>query len=371
MKLMNPHKMNCKNFILLFILFSSIQFLHAEGYKETRNVSKSIKTDKDSRINIINKYGSISINTWEKDSVRFEIELIISGTNKSKVEKLGKNIDFKFSGDETNYFVETSFGNDFNTFWNDLKSHSEIIIPGAKNVEINYTVYTPDNIGLTITNKYGEVYMDDFRGEINLKLSNGVLKAGILHANSILNLNFSDAIINEFSTGKITLSYTELVIDKCQNIKLISRSSTIFIEDIERLELDTRRDKVFLSQVNFIKGESYFSRVSVKTIGKEMEFNVKYGMLKVNKITQEMDRLLLDLNYTDVSLYVPKQFSCSMDISIEKTIFKYPADYDSLDIKLTDDDLKSYHIFGNTGSLPPRSKFKISALKGSLNILYK
>lgn len=371
MKLMNLHKMNCKYFKLFFILFLSSQLLHAEGYKETRSVSKSIKTDKDSKINITNKYGSISINTWEKDSVRFEIELTISGTNKSKVEKLYKNIDFKFSGDETNYFVETSFGNDFNTFWNDLKSHSEFILPGAKNVTINYTVYTPDNIGLTITNKYGEVYIDDFRGDLKLKLSNGVLKAGSLHANSNLNLNFSDAVINEFSNGEITLSYSELVLDKCQNMKLISRSSTIFIEDVERLELDTRRDKVFLSQVNFIKGESYFSRVSIKTIRKEMEFSVKYGMLKVNKINQELDRLLLDLNYTDVSLYVPKQFSCSMDISIEKTIFKYPAEYDSLEITITNDDLKSYHIFGNTGSLPPKSKFKISALKGSLNILYK
>ena len=99
---MNPFKMNYKNIILLIVLTLIGPLSMAESYKEIRNVSQSIKTNEETKINVTNKYGSISINTWEKDSVRFEIELIISGTNKSKVEKLGNNIDFEFSGDESN-----------------------------------------------------------------------------------------------------------------------------------------------------------------------------------------------------------------------------------------------------------------------------
>ena len=368
---MNPFKMNYKNITLLILLTLIGPLTLAESYKEIRNVSQSIKTNEETKINVTNKYGSISINTWEKDSVRFEIELIISGTNKSKVEKLGSNVDFEFSGDESNYFVETVFGNDFNAFWNDLKSQNQIVLPGGKNVEINYTIYTPDNIGLALSNKYGEIYMDDFRGKLKLTLSNGVLNAGSLHSRSDLNLNFSDAIIGELSDGEINLSYTDLTVNNCQNIRLLSRSSTIHIEKAAVLFLDTRRDKVFITDVESLKGESYFSRVSIKTIGKEMEYLVKYGSLNVTEINQELKRLKLNLRYTEVNLYVPKEFSCSMDISIEKTTFKYPAEYDDLDIKVTDEDYKSFHVFGNTGSLPPDSRLTINAIKGSLNILYK
>ncbi len=360
--------MNYRNFILVFMLFFSCRFLYAEGYKETRTISKSIKTEKDTRINITNKYGTIRVNTWEKDSVRFEIELTISGTNKSKVEKAGKNINFRFSGNETNFYVETEFGNDFNTFWNDIKKRSNIMNSG---VRINYNIYAPDYIGISIDHKFGEVFLDDFREYFRLKLSNGALNAEILPADSHLNLNFSDAIIGEFPNGEIILSYSELNINKCLNLTLESRSSTIHIKEAETLNLDTRRDKIFLSNVNVMKGESYFSKLSISSIGKEINFNVKYGMLNIDVITQELKRLELDLKFTDVSLYVPKRFSCNMDINIGKTVFKYPAEYDKLDIKATTDDLKSFHIKGNTGSVPAKTQFKITSLKGSLDILYR
>ncbi len=369
---MKPHKMSYKNYLVFIILFTSgILFLHAEDYKEIRNVSKSIKINPDSKINILNKYGSVSINTWEKDSVRFEIILTISGANESKVKKVSDNIDFRFSENELSYFVETRFGKDFKTFWNDLKNKSGISNTGTRNVEINYTIYTPDYIGLSIDNKYGEVYLDDFKGELKLNISNGALKAGSLSVKSDLNLNFSDAVINEFTSGIINLSYTDLSIDKCQHLELISRSSTIHIEEVDILNLNSRRDKVFLSQVKFIKGESYFSNISLKTIEKEMDFNLKYGMLKVNQINPESEKIILDLKYTDVDLYVSKQFSGKMDINIEKTVFKFPSEYNDLDITVTDDDHKSFHISGIIGSIPVKTRFNIKAIKGTLNILHE
>ncbi len=369
---MKPHKMNYKSYLFFIILFTNgIQFLHAEEYKEIRNVSKSIKVHSNSKINISNKYGSISINTWEKDSVKFEIVLTISGANESKVKKVSDNIDFRFSENEISYFVETRFGKDFKTFWNDLKNKSGISNTGTRNVEINYTIYTPDYIGLSIDNKYGEVYLDDFMGEVKLTISNGALKAGSLYAKSDLNLNFSDAVINEFTSGSINLSYTDLSINKCQQLKLISRSSTIHIEEADSLNLNSRRDKVFLSQVKFIKGESYFSNISLKTIKKEIDFNLKYGMLNVNPINPELERIILDLKFTDVNLYVSKQFSGKLDISIEKTVFKFPAEYNDLDITVTDDDHKSYHISGIIGSIPPKTRVNIKAIKGTLNILHE
>ncbi len=154
-------------------------------------------------------------------------------------------------------------------------------------------------------------------------------------------------------------------------MELISRSSTIHIEEVDILNLNSRRDKVFLSQVKFIKGESYFSNISLKTIEKEMDFNLKYGMLKVNQINPESEKIILDLKSTDVDLYVSKQFSGKMDINIEKTVFKFPAEYNDLDITVTDDDHKSFHISGIIGSTPPKTRFNIKAIKGTLNILHE
>jgi len=68
--------------ILLIPMFVAAQFT------ETKHISKRFKISPESRIEISNKYGKIKINTWEKDSVIFDIKIKVED---KKVIEIGKS----------------------------------------------------------------------------------------------------------------------------------------------------------------------------------------------------------------------------------------------------------------------------------------
>jgi len=64
--------------------------------KLTKHVSQSYKAEKDVTVDVSNKYGQVIINTWQKDSVKVEVEITAHGKNDDNVEKALKRIDLDF-----------------------------------------------------------------------------------------------------------------------------------------------------------------------------------------------------------------------------------------------------------------------------------
>ncbi len=52
-------------------------------------------------------------------------------------------------------------------------------------MEINYMVYVPAHMDVVLNNKFGDIYMDDLDGQVDIELSNGVLKANRLEGNCL------------------------------------------------------------------------------------------------------------------------------------------------------------------------------------------
>jgi hypothetical protein len=77
-------------FILMIPLFVLAQFT------ESKQISKRYKISPETRIEITNKYGNIKINTWEKDSVVFDIKIKVEDKKLSRLEKQISGIDFDF-----------------------------------------------------------------------------------------------------------------------------------------------------------------------------------------------------------------------------------------------------------------------------------
>ena len=93
----NSIAMNYNKFVTLLLLalfFTSA--LTAQIY--TRKISKSYKVNSSTTIDIFNKYGKVHVVTWDKDSVKFKVNLTIQTSNESKLTKLKQNIGFDFTG---------------------------------------------------------------------------------------------------------------------------------------------------------------------------------------------------------------------------------------------------------------------------------
>jgi len=315
--------------INLVILILTGWFIHAAGqtYTESKQIVRSFPANTDTRLDVSNKYGKIQVIPWKKDSVRIEVDLFLKSSSSSKLEKIQDNIDFEFTG--TNYYIiaSTNFGTKFNTFITDLKDLSETLIPSKNRVEINYTVRIPSNISLNISNKFGDIYLDDLKGPVNINLSNGDIKVNRLEGVANINLNFGNGIINYYQGGRLTLTFADIEIKQAGNIDIDSKSSKIKINEAGIIKMQSRRDKLSATSINNIFGDAYFSEIWITNLNEEINFNPEYGTFRVDQINNTFTFINLNSEYTDLDLIFLDSPGYMLDITYHpETILIYPEE---------------------------------------------
>lgn len=368
------HDLNLiKKVFRLFILLLLPAGLGAQTFSERETITRSFKVRPQTTIEVNNKYGKIHVITWKKDSVKFEIDLNLSSNNLSRLNKIKSGIDFDFTS--SNYYITaiTDFGNSGNQLFAELRNLSDALIPGKNTIEVNYRIYSPESVNLSLINKFGDIYIDDLRGEINISLSNGDMKINSISGEAQIQLNFGNAIINHLTDAKLDVSYSDLNIKQAEKINLISKSSTLNIDDVDLLKLDSRRDKYFVTRVHTIQGSSDFSQIWIENFRCSANLNMKFGNLTMDRIGHELCDIDLLSDYTDISLYLEDGVQYGADVFYNRNAYlTLPGAENELNattIERSDDEL---HTFFMTRDIPELPKIKIQALqKCYLNIIVK
>jgi len=287
--------------VLLFTLWNGYNS-YGQTIEKSRTVTKVFEVQPDTEIEIINKYGNIHLIPWEKDSVKFEIELLVRGTKESKVDKSFDYIEFDFKTSKYYIIAQTLFAGK-SSFWSDVSDLTGAIFNSSTKTKIDYTVYFPDDIKLKVINKYGNIYTTDHHGELEIELSNGDLKAHHLSGRTKLTHEFGDANIKQIDDGELNISYGELNLENAENLTIESKSSKFYIDDVMDLEINSRRDKFYLKTVGHVYGHTNFSLVEIDELTQKFSLTTKYGDVDVKSFSDEVESFKIDASDADITLH--------------------------------------------------------------------
>ena len=345
----------------------------AQAFSDREFTVRSFPVYPQTNIEVNNKYGKIHVITWKKDSVKFVIDLNLSSSSLSKLHKVKNSIRFDFTS--SNYYITaiTDFGGTGNQIFTELRNLSESLIPGKNNIEVNYTVYCPESVNLTLINKFGDIYIDDLRGEINISLSNGDMKINSISGEAQIELNFGSGIFNHLTDASISGSYSDINIKQAEKLQVVSKSSTLDIDEVDLLKIDSRRDKYFLTQVHTFRGSTNFSQVWLENLGCEADLNLKFGDLTIDRILPDFCRINILSDYADLNLYVQKGTGYQADIyHPNDALINFPegvADKLLTTIQKSENEKHSFYKTGQGENLP---LLKIQALeKCYINVIHK
>jgi hypothetical protein len=301
--------------LFLFAFAISIPaLLSAQVYSEKREQGKSFKLKSGTTVHISNKYGNINIMPWEKDSVRIEVSMSAQSKQAAKVVKILSTIDCEMISTATTISARTVFYDNSATFWKDVVSYAGQVINTSNNLQINYTVYLPETVPLKIENKFGNIYMDSHRANVDITLSNGDMQARDFSKTLKLKLEFGSASLQDVDNAQLTINYSDITCNKLKSLNLNSRSSTIEIEETGALELTSSRDKLVVKSCNSLSGEASFSRIRINELEALCSMNTKYGELKLNSISRNFRTIQVKSEYTDVLLGVSSGASFTMEL---------------------------------------------------------
>jgi len=348
---------------LMLIIFNS---LSAQNETETRSFIKTFPVSRETSLDISNKYGTIQITPWNKDSADIRAEIKAYAKDRSKLHKMFEGINVNFSDSKYLIRVQTEFTSNINTLFESFKGMTNKIISYDSHIEINYYISIPDYLNLRIENKYGDVYMENSTGEFRMTISNGSFKANTLGKNSSVNMVFCDARISSFVSGNIDASFSELSIGSTEDLSMNSISSKWDIRKAGIVRGESKRDKFYIENIASFQCNSYFSDFKLNNLKNKVNLTTRYGSFNADLIDKGFDDVSINSNYSDISLSFDQGSSYNLDIRHTNAFLVLPDKNIKSEEKVLNQDKKEILTTGSVGKNTTKTTVKIEATRGNI-----
>ena len=237
------------------------------SYKEAiKNYTKVYTVDANDKLVIDNRYGKVSINTWNRNEFKVDVQIKVTGNDENDTKKFLDNVTIEDEKEGSTVSFQTKIAKD--NQWAVIMGNNKK--PTFRKMEINYTVYMPSKNPLDITNRYGTIELADFDGKVVINCTNTNLVARSLTniANEI-NVAYGNINIASLRASDINLSYGDLTLDWADKINADIVSGSVKI------------GKISTSGVINLK---YVSGMQIGDVGKNMknlQINSAYSNVKL------------------------------------------------------------------------------------------
>ncbi|HEY3372519.1 MAG TPA: hypothetical protein VGK10_16815 [Prolixibacteraceae bacterium] len=338
-------------------------------FSESREFVRRFRIQPETRIDITNKYGRIELNTWKKDSVVIWFKMEINEKKPDKLKKTLDNLDFDISNSQHFLVVKTQVDKYRSQIESELLKFKETMLQTNGSIRIDLVVWLPDNRELRLENKFGDIILGDYKGETQITLSNGKLKAGDLPGRTSLNLNFADATISSLPLASIVSNYSDIILKNSGSLKLDSKSSTIEIQNSDKLEIDSRRDKYRIRLADQLEAAGNFSHFMVNELRGKANLRTSFGSLDVEKILNSFSSIYIESRSTDVSLYFNPEAKFNYEITESKTDLHLDREMKEEDKEVLDSKENKIRHTGYFGKKMKEEQLIINAVGGEINVI--
>lgn len=336
---------------------------------ESRQLTKGFKINASSIVDIGNKYGDINIETWEKDSVRVEIFVQVSEKSSEKLRKKMDEISFELTQSGHYVVINTLIGDTKNILFSEFNKLKENIGISESRVEINMKIMIPDNLELRISNKFGNFYIDNYKGDITLDMSNGKFKANDLFGYVNLKINFGDATINSIDSGTLEVYYGKLNLSSAKKIKITSKTSDITITEVQQLLANSSRDTYRIRMIDDFETQSSWTDFSITEFKNKSDVRMNYGDLSIENVKSGFENIFIDARSSKISLCFDKKTDINFDITTDKDL-SLPMNSKIDKKEQLDPNAKLVRYFGRTGDTKiEEPKLILKTSSGQITIL--
>ncbi len=358
--------------VIISTFIFCLGYMHSANaqFTETREYNKRFKVAKETQIEILNKYGNIEVNTWDKDSVTIDINLRVEEKKLSKLEKRMEEIDFDFTNSQRFLIAKTVLKTSSSTLEKEIRKFTESILQTDGNMEIDYIVWMPKGNNLKVENKFGNIILNELKGDVDISLENGNLKVHKLEGKTNINLSFADATINHMKDARITSNYSEWYLKFCEDLTIESKQSDFEILEMKDLIADSRRDKFRIRLASLIDVTGSFSSFRVNELDDKVNLRLSHGDVSLEEINPEFSNIFIESRNTDLDLYFDDSSNFSFEIVNTKASLNLARSITVDKEEIMDDKTGKIKIKASMGkSKTSNEKLFINAEGGEINIM--
>jgi hypothetical protein len=340
-------------FILAFIFLLGIK--GAKAHDEfTRVIKREFTVSPDAQLTISNRFGMVHCANWEKNSISIDVTITVTAADQEEAEKKFKRISIDFTDSPSAVTAITSM--------------QEIKNSGNGRLSIDYMINMPVTINLDITNKFGDIFINEVQGKARINLGYGNLDAKKLgNSDNLLDIKFSKARVNWIKGAVLSLKYSEMNLDYAGSLRLDSKFSDLDAEKIIALNVVFEGGKLNMENSSAVDSRSKFSDIDIQRIEQSLNLDIQYGNCDVHEMPADFTSVYIRNKYGDVSIGLNEQAKYSLEAELKFCELDYPSEKAKFSFRSTTPTANSYKgTIGGTDS--PLSKVVVHSEFGNVSL---
>lgn len=352
---------------LIFIANLAITGVNAIGDEYSKSISKDFDVNKNTTLEVVNKYGMIEVDNWDKSAVHIDVKITVEHSDRDEAARLLQMIHVKFTTEPDIIRAITEIDKDFGT--------SSIWFGGGhregKKFRIDYKISVPRKINIRLNNKYGNILINEISGltEIDLKYGNlniNKLTRGDEKPLNTIVVGYGKAAITEANWLKLSISYSPMAsIDRCKALILLSKYSKATIENASSLVAESAYDGYNIGSLSNLVLTGKYSSYNIGNVSKQIDAEVKYSGFKVGSVPVGFESIKVENSYGKVDIGIARDASYSLNAFVKYAGIKYP-DNDRIS---SISENTSTTVKGIVGNGKPTATVNINSAYGGVDLM--
>lgn len=303
-----------KQLIALLFLFS-LSLAVAAGDDYTKTLSKAFSTKGVTKLSVINKYGDVNIKNWDKDELSIKVTITVDARSESNAKDLFEDIKITLEKQNGEIIGHTDF---------DMRA-------SKNNFSVDYEIFMPKTLDVELENKYGNVFINELSGHLDLTLKYGTLRINRLLRgdekphNSVDISYCENSHIRRANWLKLNMAYSKIDVERSTALMVLSKYSKLYTEVGNSVVAESKYDDYKLGVLDKFIIETKYSDCSIDKLQNRLEAEMKYTDMEVEKIPASFSVIDLDAQYGEVELGIEEGASYRLDADVQYADVEYPA----------------------------------------------
>jgi hypothetical protein len=300
----------------VFLFLAIVQIYPVSGAEVTKNFEKLFKLTGVASLEIENRYGSIDIRNWDNNEISVKVAVTVSHPNRESAERQLSYINISFSQVENVIKAITEIDQRISRTGSRLFSAGD-----DQNISIDYTVYAPRETNLSVTHRYGDIFIDEATGHTLIDLRYGNLQANrILRDNtrplSEINLAYSTKVsITEADWLKVNMRYSDLSVERCRALVVSASYSKLRVDRASSIVAESRYGDFSLGDINNLVTESAYTNYSIRRISNTLDVDSRYGNVRVASVPADFTKIKFVNSYGNMRVGMDPNASYNIESS--------------------------------------------------------
>jgi hypothetical protein len=317
--------MNSKFKLTIALLILSTMFVGAAGAEFTKEYRKAWVRNSVTSLAITNKFGEVKINDTGGDSVTVKVLITIDNPSENKAKELMNKIQIDIEKSGGLVSAETKIEENFRN---------------KESFSIDYLVNIPKDRELNITNKYGNLIVNELDAKGFFDVSYGSMTAGKMKAPAgspvKIIVNYGKADLETIDDANLEFKYSKLYADEINHLVLDTKYSTVNLHKTATLTLDSKYDGINIEEVGNLKSISKYTNYKIGLLTGSFDLDTGYGSMRISKVDAKFDQIRIVNSYGGIN------------ISLGEMNYKLQAECEYCDVYYPEDRFKGNKVRENT-----------------------